>query len=63
MKELFFIFNVTETLEYNDLKFKHPIYEAEACTIYKGKYKALSVAIKVYNLSRLSEENKVNLKK
>ena len=49
-------------MDFSDLKFEYQIYEAEVCVVFKGKYKALPVAIKVYNLSRLTEENIVNYK-
>jgi len=44
-------------LDFNDLKIEYQIYQAEVCVVYKGKYKALPVAIKIYNLSRLKEED------
>lgn len=46
-----------QNLEFKDLKFEYQIYEADVCVVFKGKYKALPVAIKIYNLSRLTEEN------
>jgi hypothetical protein len=44
-------------LDFYDLKFEYQIYEAEVCVVFKGKYKALPVAIKIYSLSRLTKEN------
>lgn len=49
-------------MDFNDLKFEYQIYEAEVCVVYKGKYQSLPVAIKIYNLSRLKEENIVIIK-
>lgn len=37
------------------------IYETESCTVYKGSYLCLPVAIKVYNISTLTEEEIVKI--
>jgi hypothetical protein len=47
------------TLDYNDLIREELIYSADICKVYKGKYLFLPVAIKVYNISKLKEEDLV----
>ena len=46
-------------LEPNDIIVGEKIYEADICTVYKGKYLSLPVAIKKYNISKLTDENLV----
>ena len=48
-------------LDPNDIIIGEKIYEAEICTVYMGKYLSLPVAIKKYNISRLTEENLVKI--
>lgn len=46
-------------LEPTDIIFGEKIYEADMCVVYMGKYLSLPVAIKKYNISKLTEENLV----
>lgn len=45
------------TLDLKDLIIEEKIYSAELCSVHKGKYLALPVAIKIYNIARLTEED------
>lgn len=47
------------SLEYKDIKKEELIYSADICKVFKGKYLLLPVAIKVYNISKLQEEDLV----
>ena len=46
-------------LDPNDIIFTEQIYNADICEIYTGKYLSLPVAIKKYNISKLTDENLV----
>ena len=49
-------------LEPSDIIFGEKIYEADMCVVYTGRYLALPVAIKKYNISKLAEENLVRFR-
>jgi hypothetical protein len=44
------------SLTYEDIILTEKFYRADICDLWKGKYKSLTVAVKVYNISRLTEE-------
>jgi hypothetical protein len=48
------------TLDFKDLVREELIYSADICKVYKGRYLYLPVAIKVYNISKLKDEDLVN---
>jgi hypothetical protein len=49
-------------LEAKDILKEEMIYSAEICNVYKGKYLGLPVAIKIYNIAKLKEEDLVRFK-
>lgn len=49
------------TINYKDLTLEELIYSAEISNVYRGKYLHLSVAIKVYDIAKLKEEDIVKI--
>lgn len=47
-------------LKFSDIQINEEIYNADLCSVHKGKYLYLPVAIKVYNIKLLREEDLVN---
>lgn len=43
-------------LEFKDIHLLEKFYAADICDVWRAKYKGLIVAVKVYNISRLTEE-------